>query len=59
VATLTRKQDQETEDRAAKAREEIRALFERYRTTARRAEAEADEPSTAAVPDEDLVLTEH
>jgi hypothetical protein len=54
VATLF---SQETErDRDAEAaREEIRALFERYRMTARRAEA-AEEPA-AAEPDEPLVLT--
>jgi hypothetical protein len=36
-------------------REEIRALFERYRMTARRAEAEPQEP--AAETDEALALT--
>ena len=48
-------QQTERDRDAEKAREEIRALFERYRMTARRAEA-AEEPA-AAEPDESLVLT--
>ena len=47
--------DRETDDPDAEAREQIRALFERYRMTARRA-AEADAPAPAE-PDDALVLT--
>lgn len=55
MATLIRQEpDRETEDRYAKAREEIRALFERYRMTGRTPEA-GEEP--AAEPDEELALT--
>jgi hypothetical protein len=56
VATLIQQQpDRETEDQDARAREEIRALFERYRRTARQAE-EARE-GAADAPDEALALT--
>jgi hypothetical protein len=55
VVTLTPQEDRETEDRDAQAREEIRALFERYRITARRAEAEPRERVVEA--DEALALT--
>jgi hypothetical protein len=55
VATLIPQEDRETDDRDAQAREEIRALFERYRITARRAEAELHEP--AVETDEALALT--
>jgi hypothetical protein len=48
-------QEKDEESARAEAREEIRALFERYRMTARRAEA-AEKPA-AAEPDEPLVLT--
>src|SRR3954454_12168149 len=51
VATLI-PQEKDRDRDAEQAREEIRALFERYRMTARRAEA-ADEPA-AAEPDEPL-----
>ena len=54
VATLI-PQEKDRDRDAEEAREEIRALFERYRMTARRAEA-AEEPA-AAEPDEPLVLT--
>jgi len=54
VATLI-PQEKDRDRDAEQAREEIRALFERYRMTARRAEA-AEEPA-AAEPDEPLVLT--
>jgi hypothetical protein len=47
--------DRETDERDARAREEIRALFERYRMTARRAE-EAAQPAPAE-PEEALALT--
>jgi hypothetical protein len=56
VATLIQPEpDRETEDRDARAREEIRVLFERYRSTARQAE-EARE-GAAGAPDEALALT--
>jgi hypothetical protein len=55
VVALTPQEDRETEDRDAQAREEIRALFERYRITARRAEADLRE--RAAEADEALALT--
>jgi hypothetical protein len=55
VATLVPHEDRETDDRDAQAREEIRALFERYRMTAHRAEAELHEP--ASETDEGLALT--
>jgi hypothetical protein len=55
VATLDHDPDRETEDRDAAAREEIRVLFERYRTTARR--AEAGELPAVAEREDDLVLT--
>jgi hypothetical protein len=55
VATLIPQENDRDCDRDAEAREKIRALFERYRMTARRAEA-AEEPA-AAEPDEPLVLT--
>jgi hypothetical protein len=54
VATLI-PQEKDRDRDAEQAREESRALFERYRMTARRAEA-AEEPA-AAEPDEPLVLT--
>jgi hypothetical protein len=54
VATLI-PQEKDRDRDAEEAREQIRALFERYRMTARRAEA-AEEPA-AAEPDEPLVLT--
>jgi hypothetical protein len=58
VATLIPEPpDRETDDPNAEAREQIRALFERYRMTARRAE-EAEAPPPAK-PDDALVLTGH
>jgi hypothetical protein len=54
VVTLTPQEDRQTEDRDVQAREEIRALFERYRIAARRAEAELDE---RVETDEALALT--
>jgi hypothetical protein len=57
VATLIPQENaRDADDRDAEAREEIRALFERYRMTARRAEA-AETPAAAAEPDDALVLT--
>ena len=57
MATLIRQEpDRETEDRYAKAREEIRALFERYRMTGRTAPEAGEEPA-AEQPDEELALT--
>ncbi len=55
MATLIPQENDRDCDRDAEAREQIRVLFERYRMTARRAEA-AEEPA-AAEPDEPLVLT--
>ena len=52
---ILQENDRDSGDRDAEAREQIRALFERYRMTARRAEA-AEEPA-AAEPDEALALT--
>ncbi len=48
----------DTEDRDAQAREEIRALFERYRQTGRRLTVQqAERPDAAAEPKETLALT--
>jgi hypothetical protein len=56
VETLTQHPpDRMTDDPDARAREEIRALFERYRMTARQA-AEAEQAAPEA-PDEALALT--
>jgi hypothetical protein len=56
VATLIQQPpDRETEDPDARAREEIRVLFERYRRTARQAEEARED--LAGTPDEALALT--
>jgi hypothetical protein len=54
VIPLNSQEDRQSDDRDARVREEIRALFERYRITARRAEAGLDE---RVETDEALALT--
>ncbi len=53
---ILQENDRDSADRYAEAREEIRALFDRYRMTARRAAEEPAEP-LAAEPDEAPALT--